>query len=181
LILCHRFPGIELISPIYASNGAICHLPLNSRIYVGSKTKISFNINSYQKEYTGILMYKLQKSHIDQSNEKVISSEETTYTQLVIIWKINDSGEFSTASYLLEHDKNYIWKRNKLIELAKHYELVNIQLDPIEKTWLINNHTVLMTSLSATRKKTSHELKINLYETSINKDTQRPQYIDLNV
>jgi hypothetical protein len=80
-------------------------------------------------------MYKLQRKDIDQSSEEAISSEdETTCIQLVINWKVNNSGEFCMILFLVEHDKSYVWDRDGLMKPVKHYASFNIQHGPIKET-----------------------------------------------
>jgi hypothetical protein len=94
LAIHHRFPGIELVSPAYTSN-TTCFLSPNQRVVAGSTTQVSFNIDPNQDESIG-LVYKLQKGNTNhQPNDNIIPSEdEASYTQLFIIWKINNSKEF---------------------------------------------------------------------------------------
>jgi hypothetical protein len=88
--------------------------------------KASFNINFTQGEPIGILMYELK--NIGQFNNNSISSEyETIQTQLFMVWKINNSKEFCVYSQLIEHDKGRVWDRDRLMKLAKHHQLYDIQ------------------------------------------------------
>jgi hypothetical protein len=174
LMIHHEFPGIELVSPVYAGCGAICHLSLDQGIDVGSTMQVGFKIDLTQEESIGTLMYRLKRKNTDQSDE------EETCIQLVIIWKVNNVRDFCAFSLLIEHDKSCIWDENKLLKLAKHYKLANIQHGLIETTWLIHDNTVLMAKVDATREEESYKLEMTVSEEGIEDDTQRPVYIDLD-
>jgi hypothetical protein len=181
LIIHNQSTSIELTSPVYADFHATCYLLPDQNVDAGSTTQVSFSIDpDWWWWATGVLMYKLQGKNTDQSNEDAMSSEEeTTCIQLVIIWKVYSSKEFSVASYLLEHSEDYAWDVDKLLELDEYYELVNIQNGFIEDTWLMYDNTVLMTSLNMTHEE-CYKLDMTISETSIKDDTQRPRYIGLS-
>jgi hypothetical protein len=179
LVIRHRFPGIELVSPVYASDGAECPLPPDQRLDVDSTTRVDFNLNITQNESTGILMYELKTT--TQSNQNVISSEdEVRCIQLAIIWKINNSKELCVVSYLIEHDKYHVWDRDELMKLVKRYQVFSVQYTPIEETYLIQDNTVLMTYLYITREGEGYKLDMTISEERIRDDTQRPWYIDVD-
>jgi hypothetical protein len=180
LIIHNQFPGIELVSPLYYSNGAVCCLSPDQRVDVGSTMQAGFNIDLAQEEPIGALMYKLQRKNTDQPDEKAISNEEAICTRLVMIWKVYRSGEFHIVSFLIEHDKDCIWDKDKLIKLVKRRKLFNIQYTSFEDTWLMHDNTVLMTSLNVTRKEKHYKLEMTISETNINEDTRRSLYISLN-
>jgi hypothetical protein len=177
LIIRNQFSGIELVSPVYCSENAECYLPPNQRVYADSATQVGFNIDPDQ-ESIGVLIYKLQRKDINELNEEAIYSEdEATSTQIFMVWKVKNSRELYVYSRLIEHDKDHIWNRDRLMKLAKSYELFNIQHGPIKETWLMHDNTVLMTGLNMTHEKECYKLEITI---SSKNDVQRPQHIDLN-
>jgi hypothetical protein len=180
LIIHHQLPGVELVSPLYTGYGAMCHLPPDRRVDVGSITQVGFCFNPSRYMSAGVLMYKLQRKNIDQSNENSISSEEeATCIRLVILWKIEDYKEFSVASYLLERNESCFWDMDRPQKLGKHYELVNIQNGTIEETWLMHNNTVLMTSLDVLHEGEGYKLEMTMSEASMKDDTQRLRYTNV--
>jgi hypothetical protein len=180
LMVCHQFPGIEMVSPTHASHGATCRLPLDQKVDAGSTIQADFNIHLDYKRSIGVLMYELRRKKADQSNVDGISNEETKCIQFVIIWSINSSKGFSAASCLIERDKGYVWRRNKLKGLVKYCRLYDIQEDPIEETWLIHDNVALMTSLNITCEEECYKLDMTISETNVKDDTQRPWYIGAN-
>jgi hypothetical protein len=178
LIIHHQFPGVELVSPICIGDGITCYLSPDQSVDVDSTAKASFSIDPVQEESIGILIYKLQRKNINQSNEGVIhNEEEATCIQLVIVWKVTSSKRFHVFSWLIEHDKDRVWNRDGLLKLAERYTLINIRRIPIEYTYLMHDNTVLMTRVNVTREE-CYRLEITLSETSIKDDTQRLHYID---
>jgi hypothetical protein len=181
LIIHHQFPGIKLVSPVYFSLFATCYPSPDQNVDVGSTMQIDFNIDLTQYGSSGILMYKLQRKNIDQFNMNIISNEhEATCIQLVMIWRVDSSKKFYVNSCLIEHDEDCIWDKVRLMKLAFGHELVDIQHNSVEDTWLMRDHTVLMTSLNATFEKECYKLEMTISKTSINDETQRPQYFDVD-
>jgi hypothetical protein len=182
LIIHNQFPGIELTSPVYAGRHVTCYLVPDQSINISSIIQVDFNINITRRMPTGVLMYKLQRKNINQSNEDSIpGEEEATCIQLVIIWIVNNSSkEFSAASYLLEHNEDSAWCRCELMKLEKYCKLTNIQYGIIEDTWLMHDNTVLLKRVNVTCEEKCYKLDMTISETSIKEDTQRPRYIDLN-
>jgi hypothetical protein len=175
LMIHHQCPGIELVSPVYCSNGPTCYLLPDQRVDAGSTVQAGFDIDPGQEWSIGTLIYKLQKKNTDQLDE-----EETTCIQLIMIWSVNESKEFCVASGLVEHDKDHVWDEDGLIDLSEHYSLFNIQYGPIEETWLMHDNTVLMTKMGVACEAEYYKLEITISETSIECDTQRPWYFDVN-
>jgi hypothetical protein len=179
LIIHHRFPGVELVSPLYYSDG-VCYLSPDQKVDAGSTMQAGFNADFFQSESVGILMYKLQKQNTDQSNGETISTKEASCTQLVVIWKVNSSKEFFIASFIIEHDERHIWDRDRLKRMANYYKKINIQHGPIEYTWLMRDNTALMTRENVTLEEKCYKLEITISEGSIDEDTWRPWYFYLD-
>jgi hypothetical protein len=179
LMTHHQFPGIELVSPMYVSDGATCYLSPDQKVDAGSTEQVDFNINLNQRESIGALMYKLQRKNISQSNEDIISSEdELTCTMLIIIWNVNCFKDFYVYSRIIEHDKDRVLNRDSLMKLAEQYSLFGIQYGPIEEAWLIYDDIRLMTSLNAIHEEECYKLEMTISEPSANRSVQRLWHID---
>jgi hypothetical protein len=172
LIIHHQFPGIELVSPLYYSDGATYYILPNQRVDGGFTMRTYLMIDLSRSEFTCALMYRLKRKNTDAFNE-------ATCTQLVMIWNINKFKGSHLVPRLIEHDKDQVWDVDRLMELAKCYESSDMQHDSIEETWLMHDNTVLMISLNVTRG-AWHKLEMTISETSIKDDTQRPLYIDMD-
>jgi hypothetical protein len=175
LIIHHQFPGVELVSPVYGSDGAECCLLPDQKVDVDSMMQTDFDIDPTQEESIGILMYKLQRKYTGQYDKN-----NAICIQFVVIWKVNSSGEFRLASRLIEHDKYHTWDRDELMKLAKRYVLFSIRRGPTEETWLMRDNTVLMINLNATREEECYKLEITIAETNIRDDTRRSEHVYLN-
>jgi hypothetical protein len=81
---------------------------------------------------------------------------------------------------LIEHDKNSVWNRDKLLQLTERYKPVNIQYDSIEETYLMHDNTVLMTSVNVTQEEECYRLEMTLSEGSVKDDTRRLHYFDVD-
>jgi hypothetical protein len=179
LIIHHQFPGIELVSPIYACCYATCYSSPDQRVDVGFTTQANFKTAFHWREPLGILMYELKNTK--QPNKNAISSKEKSrYIQLPIIWKVNNSNEFFVVSGLMEYDKEYVWNRDNLMKLAKWYGLFNIRHVPIENTYLMRDNTVLMTRVNVTHEGDCYKLEMTISKTSIKYNTWRLEYIDVD-
>jgi hypothetical protein len=173
LTIHHQFPGIELISPVYPGYGATCYLSPDQSVVVDSTTQVGYILDHTWYRSIGVLMYKLQRKNTNQSNEG-----KTTCTQLVLIWKVQKSGELYVYSFLMENDKDHVWNRDELVIVVKNCEFFIVQYGPIEDTWLLRNHTVLVTRVHATFEEECYKLEMIISKGSINKDTRRLWYID---
>jgi hypothetical protein len=182
LIIHHQFLGTKLASPVYIGYGVTCSLSPEQKVDVGSTMQASFNIDPSQEESIGILIYKLQMEDFDSSDEEIISEEEeTTCTQLVMIWKAHISGEFYVDSFLIEHDRNHFWDRDGLMKLVKYRRLFNVQHGPVESTWSLHDDTVLVINLNVTHEEECRILEMTTYEGSTdNEDSQRPWHVDVD-
>jgi hypothetical protein len=176
LMIHHQFPGIELVSPIYASHNARCSLQPEQKVNAGSTMKTCFKVNPDQYEFISILMCKLERKNTDELNE-----DEATCIQFVVIWKIDGFKGLQVVTYLIEHDQYHVWDRNKLMKLTDEEDkLFGIHHCPVEETWLIHDNRVLKTRVTITREEECYRLEMTVSETSIKDDTKRLYYIDVD-
>jgi hypothetical protein len=173
------FLGAELVSPVYACDGAICYLSPDQRVNAGSTAQISFSIGLIQGEPIGILMYELKNA--GRFDKYAITGEdEAICTQLVMIWKVYKTGKFCVRSGLIEHDKGCVWDRDRLMRLAKWYRVYDIQRVPVEVAYLMRDNTVLMKKECIFRKGRCYELEVDISERSTKYEPQRPWYFDVD-
>jgi hypothetical protein len=172
LVIHNHFSNIELIFSIYTGDIKACYLSPNQNVNAPSTTRAGFEIDPNQEESTGVLMYRLQRKNTEQT-------DEATYLQLFIIWKVTSSKVFSVVLDLIEHDKSHVWNRDSLLKLAERYELANVQFNIIKANWLMYDNTMLLTWMNITRKK-CYKLDLFLVKTSTILDARRLQYIHLD-
>jgi hypothetical protein len=166
LMVHHQFPGIELVSPMYAGKGLMRYLSPNQSVDAGSTMKAYFKVDFSQDEPINILMCKLERAGINELDE-----DERTCIQFVIVWKIDEFKRFLVSIYLMEHDRSHVWDRDMLMELAKKERLFDIKHYLVEKTYLMHDNRVLKTSLNTTCEEGCCKIEMTVSETSINEDT----------
>jgi hypothetical protein len=181
LLIHHQHPGIRLVSPIGAGDGAACHLSPAQKVDAGSIAQVGLNIDLSQEESTSVLLYKLQRKNIDTSNEKSTSSKDKAICiYFVVIWKIYMSGNFRVALNLTERDRDYVWNSNRLMKLTECCELFDVRHNFIEYTRLIHDNIMLMAGVTLTREEECYKLEMTISEANINWYIQRLHYIGLN-
>jgi hypothetical protein len=123
--------GLELVSPVYYSNGTICRV-------------------SPSQQIEGALLYKLQRKYADetdnQPNSSTVSIEDATKnTYLLVVW---DIGHVQHNFYvrLIECASDFTWDQDKL--WALHWDCndeiyVDYGSDAI--TWLMHDSAMLKT------------------------------------
>jgi hypothetical protein len=175
----NQSPGFELVLPEYAGTGAVWYLSPDQRVDVGSTTQAGFNIYLTLDKSICILLYDLQRKDIDQSNDKVMTSKETTCIRLVTIWEVYRTGIFRVDSFLMENDKGVRFERDALMLLAEKF----IGTDAtgfVEKTYLLYDNAVLMIKVNSTREEECYKINMTISEGSIYNDIRRPRYIGRN-
>jgi hypothetical protein len=173
LVIHNQCSNIELVSPLYYSDGTECHLSPDQRVYAGSTMQTYLMVDLFQNEFICALMYRLKGKDTDELNV-------VTCTQLAMVWKFDKFKRFHLVTRLIEHDKGQVWDKDRMMKLVKHYRLFNMQHGLIEETWLMRDNTVLMIRENVTRKEDCYRLEITIAETSVKDDTWRPWYFDLD-
>jgi hypothetical protein len=172
LEICDLCSDIELIFPLYCSNGAACYISSDQSIDINSKTQAYVENDFSQSESICALMYELRR--------KADAFNEVTCTQFVIIWKIDKFKRFHLVPCIIEHDKGRVWDKARLMRLAKEYTLSSIPHNFVRETWLLSNNTVLATRLSVICIEECYKLVILISDIGVKaEDTSRPRYIDL--
>jgi hypothetical protein len=167
-MIYHQCPGIESVSSDYACDNATCYMSPDKRVVVGLIAEAGFNINLTQGETIGILRYELKNTK--QFNEDAISSEdEARCIQVFMIWKINNSKEFRVVLCLIEHDKRYVWDRDRLMKLTRSCSISNIHV-PIEIIYLMYDNTVVILKANITYEE-YYKLEVTISKAGIKYDT----------
>jgi hypothetical protein len=170
LMIHNQFPGVELISPVYAGKGARCYTSPDRKVYSGSTVRVGFKNHPFYKGFSGALLYKLQKKH----------TYDVSCTRLLMAWEVRESGELFIVSHLIGYDKGRGWNKNRLAKLMKRHRIVaDMRHGPIEDAWLMYDNTVLMARVDVIRERAYYKLEMTISEGSINEDTRRPWYIDM--
>jgi hypothetical protein len=117
ITICNQYPGLELTSPVYYSNGTTCYVAPSQRITAGNIAEASFGIASRKENVNGALLYKLQRKYTtktgNQPNRSTASTEDTvTNVYLLVVWN-EDYYNFS-RTYLIECTDESTWDEDIL-------------------------------------------------------------------
>jgi hypothetical protein len=129
--------NIELISPVYFTKDAMCHILFPQHVDFKSITKTNFITGVDRDTFGGALLYCLQRK------ENTLTS-----TQLLVIWgcRSNKNSLYTLYSHawLIEHESVLVWDKDKLKVLYDKYdEHWYTKFDT--KIWLLNDNTKLKT------------------------------------
>jgi hypothetical protein len=170
MIIHNQCSKINLVSPIYFGNGAVCPKLSDQQIDVNAKTRVCFEINATQDDFEGALLYKVQR-HVksdDQHNMNILTTEinenDAKCIQMLTAWKVEDF-RLSVLLALIEHTKKFTWNRVKLKKL--YYEnrrwlkrYVSTTLD----TWSMDNNVALKTTFKVRYLEGNFYLSISISE-----------------
>jgi hypothetical protein len=157
ITICNLYPDLKLISPVYFNNRTACHVSPNQQIDTGDTMEASFGIDSERDYLEGALLYKLQRKHVDKTdnqpnNSTVSTKDTTTNTYLLVVWNDGEKWiNYRFYVYLIECANDFIWDEDKLWALCKEYE------DKFHKnykdniiTWLMNDGILMKTRFDIT-------------------------------
>jgi hypothetical protein len=176
--------NIELVSPVYFGNGAVCPKLSEQQIDIGTEMNASFEIYATQDEFEGALLYKLQKyvESDNRCNMDTLAMEtdknEAKCVQLLVAWKVKDSKPFLYV-VLVEHVKEFTWDEDALRKLYnKNHNRLKEYDDTESDKWLMDNNMVLKISFKLRGSKGNFELSISISEEERN-DYMRPLCVNL--
>jgi hypothetical protein len=119
----------------------------------------------------GILVYKIQRKHAKSDR---LCQDESKQVQLLVAWR----GEYTKGSHvralLVEHSRRL--DKDKLGRLyQKYWHLLKARVDPIGRNWLLDDATVLITTVNAMNRGYGWDIFISEGKYSI----WRPLWIDV--
>jgi hypothetical protein len=148
ITISNLHPDLELTSPVYFSNGTICHVSPSQKTDIDTVMKYSFETAFKQEDFKGILLYKLQGKYVNRTDNQPNSSTEsiestTTNVYLLAIWDIKNY-DHGFHVCLMECVDDFTWDEDKLWALHDQYKYqfpkdytFNIS------TWLMNDNTMM--------------------------------------
>jgi hypothetical protein len=148
-------PDLELLLPVYFNNGSPCHISPSQQTDIGTIIEAGFRIDSEQKIFRGVLLYKLRRKHTTktgkQLNSGMASINNTAKNMyLLVAWDFEHYYRNSCAC-LLECDDDFIWDEDKLWALHRKYKrrfYENYKSSVI--TWSIGDSAVMKTRFNVT-------------------------------
>jgi hypothetical protein len=186
IIIHNQYPGLELTSPVYCSNGTTCHALPSQQIDTGNTMEASFGINSRYGYFNGILLYKLQRKHTTKTgnhpnNSTASIGDTATNIYLLVLCNIFNIDDYGNDYYacLLECADDFTWDEDKLWALYHQYlGRIHANYRYIVTLWLMNDGAVIKTGLDITY---GSDYKFNIF---ISKGTgkyhmEKPMRIDL--
>jgi hypothetical protein len=176
IIIHNQCSNINLVSPIYFGNGAVCPSLANQQIDINTATKMQFEINTTQDEFEGVLLYKLQRNVAsdDQNNRNTRTKNEAKCVYIFVAWKVKDAEPFVRVA-LVEHTKNIVWNEDKMKELyEKNCGGLKKYNDSISDTWIIDDYMTLKTMFEIEDLEKNFELSISISEEEKDDDAMKP-------
>jgi hypothetical protein len=181
ITICNQYPGLELKSPIYCSNGTVCYVSPSQQTDISATMEARFGIDSEQDNIKGALLYKLQRKHVDgtdnQSNNSTASIENTTNMHFLVLWNVEDYFHAFRVC-LIECAADFTWDEDKLWALHDEYHL---QLYADYKSgiiaWLMHEGSVMKTKLDVIYE-SDYELNIIISEGTEKCNMEEPVKIE---
>jgi hypothetical protein len=173
--------SIELISPVYFGNGAVCPKLFDQQIDIGIGMNVSFEIKTTQDVFEGALLYKLQRYSDSQYNMDTTTKtneNEKTHVYMLAAWRVKSYKRFARI-VLIEHAEGFTWNEDKL---KKWYEKNHGWLTEydytISDTWLMDDNVTLGATFSERFGRETFELTISIFEAEKNLYAIRPLCFD---
>jgi hypothetical protein len=139
-----------LISPVYCSKNAVCHVFPNQQRDSNNIIEASFGIAFMRKDFKGVLLYKLRRKHAtrtgnDHNSNTTFIEDVATNIYLLVIWDVEDEYH-GFCVCLIECTCDFTWDEDKLWALYKKYNnqfCENYNYRAL--TWLIHDSKVVET------------------------------------
>jgi hypothetical protein len=149
IIVHNQCSNFELISPAYFGQDITWHIPLDQKVDANTMTRISFKNNLVKHDFTAVLTYKLQRKNSYKSNNQssTVDTTDASSLQLLVIWRSDYFHEFYVNVILIKHSSIIAWDEAKMKMIHHIYsDIIKRRGRMIEKTWLLDDDTVLMTT-----------------------------------
>jgi hypothetical protein len=182
----NRCLGVELIDPLYFSDGAVCHMPLDQKVTTGGTLDTVFKINLNRLAYEGALICRLRKkgTNPDQQSDTDttnIDKNWSNHVQLLVGWKLERFKEPRVYMLLVEHGEKLVWDKDKLSEQHNEFRgRLNAHHGSIESTWLMEDNSVLRLALDGVGNR-EYGIKITISEANQGDHTSVPIWIEPKV
>jgi hypothetical protein len=176
------YPDLALISPLYCSNGITCHVSFSRKIDNGDTMEARFGLVCRQRNFDGVLLYKLQRKYPnkveDRPNNSTASTKDTaTNMYLLVVWNISYD-HHNRYVCLIECTDDFAWDEDKLWAFYKKYNN-QFYLDYRSNiiTWMIHGGTAMKTRCELTYG-SDYKFDIIISKRTWSYSTKRPIKID---
>jgi hypothetical protein len=172
-----------LVSPVYLGHHVIWIRSPDQKVDANAITKAILGRNIAKDDFTGALIYKVQRKHRKSNNQSGTSSKLTedasTGLQLLVIWRYNEYRLYVRA-LLIKHSNAIAWNEDTLEKLySMHLSLLRDKHN-IKDTWLLDNETVLTTT-SECKGFWNYATKITISEGTREDDFMKPLWIPSSI
>jgi hypothetical protein len=153
-------------------------MPPDQKVDTNTMTKASFAKDTAKKESAIALLYRLQKKEcIESSSQPNIdnTSTEDTSLQLLVIWRVDNMWDIPARALLIKHSNTITWDESTLEKLHFMYLALLSSDWTVKDTWLLNDVTVLMTTLRW--KEVKYRTEIIITEGTRKDDSMKPLWI----
>jgi hypothetical protein len=142
---------IELISPVYFTKDAMCHIQFPQQVNSESRMKANFINGIDQDTFGGALLYHLQRKDNNESDHQSGTDKNTSISiQLLVIWR-HKLDDFYAFALPIEYDATLIWNEDKLKELYHVYDRqYDIKFTSDWKACSLSNNLILKTKCRLT-------------------------------
>jgi hypothetical protein len=139
----------ELISPEYFGHDKIQHILPDQKVNINAITRAAFRKELVRHDFTTALLYKLRRRSYNPNNPSDADNIRDTSTsiQLLVIWRVDNNYKFYVNAMLIKHNNIITWDDNKLKKVYSMHHTLQTYEHTIEDTWLLDDATVLMTTL----------------------------------
>jgi hypothetical protein len=114
----NKSSDIELVDPLYFSDGAICYDPLDQKVAPHGMLSVAFRVNLTRITFKGVLICRLRKgiNSNQQSSADATNIDEkwSNYVQLLVGWKVDRFKGPRVYMLLGEHGEKLTWTEDKL-------------------------------------------------------------------
>jgi hypothetical protein len=148
ITIYNLYPGLELTTPVYYSNGTICDVSPSQQTDTGTIIEACFGIGFKQKDFKSALLYRLQRKYVTKTDNlsnifNVFTKDAAMY--LLIICDIQDY-DHRFRVCLIECTNGINWDEDMLWALYWEYNnQFNEFCDSNIITWLIHGNAAIET------------------------------------
>jgi hypothetical protein len=125
----------------------------------------------------GALIYRLQRKQLHDST--MIDKSASNVANLLVIWEISRSKKLYADVLLVEHDKEFVWNDEGLLDLRlENFERFRLYTDSATETWSLDDNMTLMTTFRIINE--DFILDITISEVEKNDCARKLAHIDTN-
>jgi hypothetical protein len=135
-----------MIPSVYFIHRGKWHVMPDQEIYIDAVMKSHIEFDSGHDILEGALVYRIQRRQHTKSDKLI--QEESKRIQLLVAWRVEHTEGLDVRALLVEHDKGL--DEDKLRRLhQKYWRLLKARINPIRSSWMLDDATVLTTTIDA--------------------------------